>query len=509
MSVHKKPSEIAREALKLLAARKLSPTPINYQACYNEIAELPNVAGFPEDQLRRVALALIAQNAMQEDQLDSLDSAIRLHSWQGVEEALAAFTKAHNSPVTNNAEQTPPPTLPLVDSGFLCQLAQLIEAALPALTNDDTGMTELVRSLAETLRTPGTDMQGIRTELDLFTRRLSSTAEEQGEIKQALLRLLQLIIENISVLTLEDHWLRGQIGALLETLSQPLTLRHLEDVEHRLKDVMQKQAVTRERSLEAQAEMREMLSTFIGQLSEINQSSTTFQDKMEDSARKIEQVQSLEDFAPLLQEMIGATRAMAQDTAKAREQLNNLQSKALATEAELTKLHLELDNASAMARHDPLTNALNRKGLDEAMDRDIAQMQRNGSALCLALLDVDNFKKLNDRLGHETGDVALIHLVKVVQGCIRPLDKLARYGGEEFVILMPDTALDEAMNVMTRVQRELTKNFFLVNNEKVLITFSAGVAQFMPGESRKTALKRADQAMYLAKRSGKNRVMAG
>jgi diguanylate cyclase len=125
------------------------------------------------------------------------------------------------------------------------------------------------------------------------------------------------------------------------------------------------------------------------------------------------------------------------------------------------------------------------------------------------LLDIDNFKKLNDRLGHDTGDEALLHLVKVVRENLRPQDTLARYGGEEFIILMPDTGLDEALIAMTRLQRELTKNYFLAGKEKLLITFSAGIAMLGREESAADAIKRADQAMYLAKRAGKNRVMAG
>ena len=157
----------------------------------------------------------------------------------------------------------------------------------------------------------------------------------------------------------------------------------------------------------------------------------------------------------------------------------------------------------------PLTNTLNRKGLDEVMVREMAAMQRKGTPLSLSLLDVDNFKKLNDRLGHTVGDAALVHLVRVVRECMRPSDYLARYGGEEFVILMPDTPLDEALTAMSRLQRELTRNFFLANNEKVLITFSAGVAQLATGESQEDAYQRADAAMYLSKRAGKNRVLAG
>jgi diguanylate cyclase len=89
---------------------------------------------------------------------------------------------------------------------------------------------------------------------------------------------------------------------------------------------------------------------------------------------------------------------------------------------------------------------------------------------------------------------------------VRPSDVVARFGGEEFVLLLPDTPMDEAEKVMVRVQRELTRRFFLHNNERVLITFSAGVAQRRPGESRDDHIARADAAMYEAKATGKNRV---
>jgi diguanylate cyclase len=125
----------------------------------------------------------------------------------------------------------------------------------------------------------------------------------------------------------------------------------------------------------------------------------------------------------------------------------------------------------------------------------------------VALLDIDNFKRINDTHGHDVGDTALAHLAEVARGVMRPQDSLARYGGEEFVILLPDTPLDKGIEAMTRLQRELTKRIFMTGTDKVLITFSAGVAQLAPGESGIEAIKRADQGMYLAKRAGKNRVL--
>ena len=114
-----------------------------------------------------------------------------------------------------------------------------------------------------------------------------------------------------------------------------------------------------------------------------------------------------------------------------------------------------------------------------ARSRELAVVRRNQSALCVALLDIDNFKRINDERGHAVGDEALAHLAKVARNCMRPQDTLARYGGEEFVILLPDTPLDQGIEAMVRLQRDLTKKFFLDGAEKLLITFSAGVAHLL------------------------------
>jgi diguanylate cyclase len=177
------------------------------------------------------------------------------------------------------------------------------------------------------------------------------------------------------------------------------------------------------------------------------------------------------------------------------------------TQLEIAKLHQELDRVSTQARHDPLTGALNRRGLEEALEKEISTVRRKDTPLSIAMLDIDNFKALNDSKGHETGDVALTHLATIARECMRPQDTLARFGGEEFVILLPDTPLDKGVEAMTRLQRELTKRFFLAGTEKMLITFSAGVAQLANEEHGMDGIRRADQAMYLAKRAGKNRVI--
>jgi diguanylate cyclase len=129
--------------------------------------------------------------------------------------------------------------------------------------------------------------------------------------------------------------------------------------------------------------------------------------------------------------------------------------------------------------------------------------------LAIGLLDIDNFKRLNDDLGHAAGDEALKALAAMVAKTLRPTDVVARYGGEEFVVLLPDTPVDEGQQILTRLQRSLTGGLFMHENKQVFVTFSAGVTAFRLGERIEEALERADIALYQAKRAGKNRTLIG
>ena len=112
-------------------------------------------------------------------------------------------------------------------------------------------------------------------------------------------------------------------------------------------------------------------------------------------------------------------------------------------------------------------------------------------------------------MGHHTGDLALQFLSRRVGECLRPGDSIARYGGEEFVVLLPNTPVDEGQQVLTRLQRTLSAEFFTQDEKKVFITFSAGVTQYRVGEAIEAALDRADGALYEAKQTGKNRTCLG
>ena len=510
------PSEIARETLKQLAARRLAPTPDNYLALYDEIAGIRSPQPFPDGPLHHILRVLPGQTPAQKRLLGQFERAVNNKDWTSLQSVLVGYANLGLSPAATaaaapveTAADAPAATVPgVLPDEFAQMLARLIDNTLPALGEDDARVIEMAQKLISFLKEPAPPISTVQLMLGNFTYRLSFATEDQAAIRAGLLDLLHMVFENIAVLSTDDRWLHGQAEALMAASTPPLTLRRLDDVQRRLKDVIFKQTEAKARTVEAQEQMKDMLATFIERLARITASSTTYQGTMARCADLIGKAHTLEDITPVLQEVMAATRAMALDSRVAHDELHDLRARTEAKHAEIAKLQEELDRASAQARHDPLTGSLNRKGLDEAMEREIARATRLGSPLCLALLDVDNFKTINDRLGHSGGDAALVHLAKVTREVMRPQDLLARYGGEEFVLVLPDTNVENGVAAMTRLQRELTTRFFLQGSEKVLITFSAGVAQLQGGENSTDTIRRADQAMYLAKRSGKNRVMA-
>lgn len=390
-------------------------------------------------------------------------------------------------------------------------VAQLLENAISILLVDTPDLANEAAQLAAEVRAARSEEQisGVTARLKKFSYRLNFVAEDQAELKTALLHLLQLIIENINELVIDDQWLHGQVSLVSDLVSQPLNLRRLDDVERRLKDLIYKQSSLKKSLNDAKERLKAMLASFVDRLGDFTETTGDYHDKIGRCAEKISKANDITELSDVLDEVMRETRVIQLNAQRSRDELMDMRRRVEESEKEVARLQNELSQASEMVRHDPLTGALNRKGMDEAVEREVARVRRHNAKICMALLDIDNFKKLNDSLGHQAGDDALVHLARVTRETIRPQDTLARYGGEEFVLLLPETSVDDAVAAMTRVQRELTKRFFLHKNEKVLITFSCGVAELGETEAPTDAIARADAAMYLAKRAGKNRVVAG
>lgn len=331
--------------------------------------------------------------------------------------------------------------------------------------------------------------------------------DAQRRMQDALVEILRLLVSSMSELTIEDAWISGQLKIIQDIISMPLNIDTVFSAESSLKELIFKQSNIKPGLLAAKSTLRNMVSMFVSRLADITASTGSYQLKIETYQQKINASSDINELNEILESLVSDISAMNDEAKQNHDALEETQKKVAEAEKQINDLTIKLDYISEVAHEDFLTGALNRRGMDEAIAREFERADRHGTPLSFAMLDIDHFKKINDTMGHSTGDKALAHLAKVVKTILRSTDVLARYGGEEFVILLPGSTQDDAISVIANLQRELTKNFFLHNSERVLITFSAGVAERQPGEDIDSILPRADAALYEAKKSGRNRVI--
>jgi len=259
----------------------------------------------------------------------------------------------------------------------------------------------------------------------------------------------------------------------------------------------------------ARVALKDAIQQMLTELDALGDHTGQFSDSVARYVDTIANAESLESLAGVVLQMVAESRAVHGLVSETQERLHEGRQRAAELEAQVRTLESELRRLSDEVSTDVLTEVANRRGLMQAFDVETARLERQGGELAIGLLDIDNFKKLNDTLGHSVGDTALKTLAGHVQKQLRAVDIVARFGGEEFVVLLPGVPVDEAQGTLTRLQRTLTASLFMHDGREVFVTFSAGVTRFRPGEALEAALERADEALYEAKRTGKNRTCIG
>ncbi|KAB2901478.1 MAG: GGDEF domain-containing protein [Dokdonella sp.] len=203
--------------------------------------------------------------------------------------------------------------------------------------------------------------------------------------------------------------------------------------------------------------------------------------------------QELDDYRLRLETLVTERTAALECVANEREAL-------------LAQLKCKSELLERQSREDALTGLANRRHFDERIVAEIAQASRHGTALSLALIDIDHFKRINDAGGHAQGDAVLATLAAALRTHFRGGDLVARIGGEEFAVLLPQTRLQDACDKLEAIRVQIAERELVPG---WLVTISAGVAQWRLGEHRDALLRRVDGLLYAAKDDGRNRVMAG
>jgi diguanylate cyclase len=331
------------------------------------------------------------------------------------------------------------------------------------------------------------------------------------ELVDELLALCHSLTDGIADLAEDRRWAEGQAEGLHLRLQGAAGARAVRAARELLDETRAAQRNLQAERAQARDALKDMVRQVLAELGELGSATGRFSDKVAGYAQAIEAADSLDSLATAVREMLDESRTVHELVAGARDRLAAEHARASALESRVLGLETELRRLSDEVSTDALTQVANRRGLAQAFEQETARVLRDGAdqaPLAVGLIDIDNFKKLNDSLGHAAGDVALQSLAARVKEWLRPVDHIARFGGEEFVLLLPGTPVGEAQQVLTRLQRRLSASLFMHEGQEVFVTFSAGVTAWRPGEAVEAALARADEGLYEAKRTGKNRSCA-
>ncbi|MBA3596741.1 MAG: diguanylate cyclase [Methylibium sp.] len=417
---------------------------------------------------------------------------------------------------SGTAGQATAPLAPESSAGAWPQVAAdlsaTVQAALPAGEARGREVAEQLATLQKRLAHEGPGP--LTGEIALACTEAQRVLQHRHHLMDQLGNLCVELTAGLTDLAEDDSWVQGQCAAMRVQLDDGLTARGVRSVSELLATTRERQQQLRLERGAARDALKASIRQMLQEIAALGSQTGRFTESVGRYAEEIDRADSLESLAGAVRELVAESRSVHEAVSQAQARLTAEHELASTMQTRVIELEDEIRRLSNEVSTDPLTQVANRRGLLQAFETERALGERDeqqagtepAPALAVALIDIDNFKKLNDRLGHANGDVALQFLTQRVTQALRPRDTLARYGGEEFVVLLPATPVDEAQQVLTRLQRALSAELFMSDAQgQVFVTFSAGVTRYRGGERLEQALERADEALYEAKRAGKNR----
>ncbi|MBH9575854.1 GGDEF domain-containing protein [Inhella proteolytica] len=422
------------------------------------------------------------------------------------EEQQPAAASLSAPPLERISLEAPPSHWPRIGA----ELHQTVQVALQPAGDAPALVQRIEQLLADLQREQQAAQQG-----DASAARAEAIAQLCAQARRLLEHRLHLssqlgslcreLSASLVELSEDESWAQGQAVAMNDTLDQGLSALAVRSVAERLAHTRARQHALREERRAARDALKGLMQTLLSDLGALGEHTDRFHQHLGRYTEVIEKADSIESLTGAVREMLQESRTVQGLVQQTQAKLSGEHQRASALAERVNQLEVELLRLSEEVQTDQLTKVANRRGLQAAFVTEQARQEREGAPLALALLDIDNFKKLNDSLGHAAGDEALKGLAARAQSILRPGDLVARYGGEEFVLLLPNTPLDEARQVLGRLQRALSASLFMHEGKDVFVTFSAGATLYRSGEALEDALQRADEALYEAKRTGKNR----
>ncbi len=457
-------------------------------------------------------------------------------AWEGDMPSDPAHTGAEDPPI-EAAQRAPEPAADAASWTPLVQaLGVTVRAGLPAELVHAAQVADRLALVADGIAAHGVTPERV-AEVVALCEQARRVFGHRHHLVEGLGALCQELSIGLGEWAEDDSWVLGQCQVLQVHLGlagaggvtapgargdvdgdgPALTVRGVRAARTVLAETRDRQQQVRSDRQSAREALKQLIQSMLLEVGELGEHTGRFQLATAQHALAIAEADTLEGLAGVVHALLDDARTVHSAVSRTQDKLLADRARAGALEERVRELEADMRRLSEEVSTDALTQVANRRGLALAFEAEVARHERHrvGGAdaaappLAVGLIDIDNFKKLNDTLGHAAGDVALKSLAAAVRERLRPTDHLARFGGEEFVVLLPGTPVDEAQQALTRLQRSLSEALFLHDGREVFVTFSAGVTAWRPGEALQPALERADEALYVAKHAGKNRTCIG
>ena len=513
---------VARETLRRIAHERISPTPETYARIYREIAathpDHPGAAAAPTVSAEGKSSAVLIARLLQ--QLDAHHSGITVtRKREGLKRALvprlepldALFARLNrlmeswNGPNADTGDHGSQ----FLGTDVMGDSAQREPIERLSASQAFTAPSHVFAQTdgATTTRSEACAARSAPAPTSMPTAGSRAPIALPGDLPDRLISyrlagLLAMLLKNIDQLTPESALLGQQIEQMGRVLTAPLTEKKMDEAERCLRALIVRQGAIKHSLDETKRAIRDLAETLLGRLSTLATSTDAFSNKIVDMAERIATTNDLGQLSNLTQMLVADARLMSANVAAEHSLLADAEARARALQERTATLENELKEASTLVRTDPLTRALNRRGFGDAFRTEAARAE-GGVRPTIALIDVDNFKRINEEHGHSVGDDVLCSVVEVLHGCATPSMTVARYGGEEFALLFPETSLADTDLAMLRMQHALAEHF-RESAHLPTITFSAGVALVGDQETLAQVMTRADRALRQAKQAGKN-----
>ena len=362
---------------------------------------------------------------------------------------------------------------------------------------------------------------GLFKKKDITTPEMDKLIEKQKDSEQkerlflpAIQALLFFLKEfSLDLKEIDSDRFKEEVEQLNEIFSSDKKVKKIESFfEKQKKNILQYIKRHKKYILDREFELKDIIELLTKAITTIDVENRNFNQSVCEQSEKIEKITLLDDIKKikiaLKQEIEQLNQSVQQKQQYDKNQVERLSSK-------VSSLEVELKKAKKESLTDGLTGIYNRQAFDEYLKDLVGQNAVFRSPFSLLMLDIDDFKKINDTYGHQIGDRVILAMVQKCKQFIRKDDYFTRYGGEEFVIILPRASLKNSLKKARQICKSIAKAQYSIDNANSMeqqcgtglsFTVSIGVSAYRKGDTEETVTERADKALYMAKRGGKNAV---